>query len=171
MRMQSQQMTVRRPASVASSPKDAYARALETGEPIFVPAPYFCDDRGYSIMNQLQGVLSPEGQINYSVQHPGVIKAWHRHKHQTDFWMCLRGHIKVGVYREGADFAWLHVLGEKQPGALIIPPTLWHGAATVGNEPAGLFYYVTKAYDPASPDEERRAHDSVPGFPWQTRHG
>jgi dTDP-4-dehydrorhamnose 3,5-epimerase len=163
-------MTVRKPSS-EKDPAVAYAKALEIGEPVFVPASYFCDDRGYSIMNQLQGVLAPEGQINYSVQHPGVVKAWHRHKHQTDFWMCLRGHIKVGVHREGADFAWLQVLGEKAPGALIIPPTLWHGAATVGVEPAGLFYYVTKAYDASAPDEERRAHDSVAGFPWHTRHG
>jgi dTDP-4-dehydrorhamnose 3,5-epimerase len=163
-------MTVRKPSS-EKDPAIAYARAIESGEPIFVSASYFCDDRGYSIMNQLQGVLSGDGQINYSVQHPGVIKAWHRHAQQTDFWMCLRGHIKVGVYREGADFAWLQVLGEKAPGALIIPPTLWHGAATVGAEPAGLFYYVTKAYNASAPDEERRAHDSVPGFPWHTRHG
>jgi len=166
-----QTMPVRRPVVETGSPAAAYARALETGEPVFVPASYYCDDRGYSIMNQLLGVLSPEGQVNYSVQHPGVIKAWHRHKHQTDFWMCLRGHIKVGVHKEGADFAWLHVLGEKAPGALIIPPTLWHGAATVGAEPAGLMYYVTRAYDPKAPDEERRAFDSVAGFPWHTRHG
>lgn len=164
-------MNVKRPTTLNGTPRDAYAHALETGTPVFLPANYYCDDRGYSIMNQLQGVLAPEGQINYSVQHPGVVKAWHRHAKQTDFWTCLRGHIKVGVYRDGADFAWVHVLGEKAPGTLIIPPTLWHGAATVGAEPAGLLYYVTKAYDPAAPDEERRPHDSVEGFPWQTRHG
>lgn len=164
-------LTVKRPQTVNESPANAYARALETSEPVFLPASYFCDDRGWSLMNQMQGVMSPDGQINYSVQHPGVIKAWHRHAHQTDFWMCLRGHIKVGVYREGADFAWLQVLGEKCPGVLIIPPTLWHGAGTIGPEPAGLLYYVTRSYDPKKPDEERRAHDSVPGFPWSTRHG
>jgi len=30
---------------------------------------------------------------------------------------------------------------------------------------------VTHAYDAAAPDEERRAHDSVDGFPWTVRHG
>lgn len=149
----------------------AHEMALDLNEPVFAPASYFVDDRGWSMMNRLQGVMSAQGQINYSVQHPGVVKAWHRHRKQTDFWMCLRGHLKAGIYKEGADFAWMQVLGEKSPGALVIPPPLWHGAATVGGEIAGLLYYVTHAYDPAAPDEDRRAHDSVSGFPWGTRHG
>ena len=54
---------------------------------------------------------------------------------------------------------------------MIIPAGLWHGAVAVGPDPAGLLYYVTNAYDPAEPDEERRAYDSVPGFSWGVRHG
>lgn len=149
----------------------AFAAAIEGQEPVFVPAAIFTDDRGWSLMNQLQGVMTPEGQVNYSVTYPGVIKAWHRHRLQTDFWICLNGHIKVGVCRESDGRAWLAVIGEKRPGVLIIPPPLWHGAATVGDTPAGLLYYVTHAYNPSSPDEERRAHDSVAGFPWHVRHG
>ncbi len=150
---------------------EAHRVALAESEPVFVPALLFADDRGWSIMNQLQGVMQPEGQVNYSLQYPGVIKAWHRHTFQTDFWMCLRGHVKVGVQREGESWAWLHVLGEKAPGVVVIPPALWHGAATVGHEPAGLFYYVTKAYDAATPDEQRRPFDALAGFPWSVRHG
>lgn len=149
----------------------AYEAALEDREPVFVPATLFADDRGWSLMNQLQGVLGPGGQVNFSMQYPGVIKAWHRHTLQTDFWICLTGHIKAGVHRESDARSWMVVIGEKRPGVLVIPPTLWHGAATVGDTPAGLLYYVTHAYNPASPDEERRAYDSVPGFPWGVRHG
>lgn len=122
-------------------------------------------------MNQFQGVLSPEGQINYSVMYPDVIKAWHRHAKQTDFWICLTGCLKVGIHRQEDDSAWLTVIGEKKPGVLIIPPPLWHGAATVGQGNAGLLYYVTHAYDANSPDEERRAYDEPADFPWGTRHG
>lgn len=154
-------------ADVAS----ALAHAQRVGEPVFVPAQHFTDDRGWSLMNQMRGVLSPQGQINFSVQYPGVIKAWHRHALQTDLWMCLTGHIKVGVHRESDGVSWLLVTGEKKPGVVVIPPPLWHGAATVGDAPAGLLYYVTHAYDPAKPDEDRRAFDSVVGFPWHVRHG
>lgn len=149
----------------------AFELARERQEPIFVPAQVFTDDRGWSLMNQMQGIMGPNGQVNYSVQYPGVVKAWHRHALQTDFWICLNGHIKVGVYRETDNTAWMAVIGEKRPGVMVIPPPLWHGAATVGDTQAGLLYYVTHAYNPAKPDEDRRAHDSVPGFPWGVRHG
>ncbi len=121
-------------------------------------------------MNQFQGVLAEEGQINFSVQYPGTIKAWHRHALQTDFWMCLTGHIKVGVYCGQTERAWALVIGEKRAGIVIIPPPLWHGAATVGPAPAGLLYYVTHSYDPKNPDEQRMGFDEVPGFPWQPVH-
>ena len=152
---------------------DAHKHAIEQASPLFVPVSVYTDDRGWSIMNQLQGVMTPEGQINYSVQYPGVVKAWHRHKKQTDFWLCLSGHIKVGVHRDDGETGgetWMGVIGEKRTGIVVVPPTLWHGAATVGHTPAGLLYYVTHAYDPANPDEERRAFDSVDGFPWHAQH-
>jgi dTDP-4-dehydrorhamnose 3,5-epimerase len=121
-------------------------------------------------MNQMQGILSRNGQVNFSVQYPGVVKAWHRHQEQTDFWMCLHGNLKVGVHRDLDQRSWMIVSGEKRPGVLIIPPGLWHGAATVGPDNAGLLYYVDRAYDPQNPDEERRGPTSVTGFPWGIQH-
>ena len=150
---------------------EAFAAAHADAEPLFVPAQVFADDRGWSVFNQMAGVMSPQGQINYSVMYPGVIKAWHRHAKQTDFWMGGAGMLKVGVFREDDGQAWLGFLGEKTPGVLVIPCPLWHGCATVGHTPAGLIYYVDQTYDPKAPDEERRAHDSIAGFPWGVRHG
>lgn len=149
----------------------AHATALRDHTPVFVPTSEFTDHRGRSLMNQMLGVLSPAGQINYSVQYPGVIKAWHRHRRQTDFWLCVQGHLRVGVFDEASDRAWALVIGERNQGVVIIPPSLWHGANTVGDQSAGLLYYVTHAYDPANPDEDRRPFDSVAGFPWGPRHG
>lgn len=150
---------------------EACARAAGSREPLWAPTSTFVDDRGWSMMNLLVGAMSPDGQMNYSVQHPGVIKAWHRHALQTDFWFCPVGHIKVGVFDQESGDAWVQVIGERAPGFMVIPPPLWHGAATVGHERAGLLYYVTHAYDAAKPDEERMAHDAVREFPWTTRHG
>lgn len=154
------------PAVFTGPLADAWERALREREPLFVPSQFFADDRGYSLMNQMQGVMTTHGQINYSVQYPGVVKGWHRHALQTDFWMCVQGHLKVGLYRQEDHKAWMIVIGEKRPGVVIIPPPVWHGAATVGNEPASLLYYLTHSYNPQKPDEDRRAWDSVPGFPW-----
>lgn len=149
---------------------DAWQQAKDQDEPIFLPVPVFADDRGWSLMNQFQHVLDPGGQVNYSVMYPGVIKAWHRHHKQADFWLVLKGHLKVGVHRESDDTAWQMVIGEKRPGVMIIPPPLWHGAATVGPCEAGLLYYVTHQYDPSAPDEDRRAYDQPADFPWEVQH-
>jgi dTDP-4-dehydrorhamnose 3,5-epimerase len=40
-----------------------------------------------------------------------------------------------------------------------VPGHYWHGFKAVGNEPAMLLYFTTNLYDPADPDEERRAWD------------
>ena len=162
--------SIHSPQIVDADPTAAYQLACELHEPVFVPILSYADDRGWSLMNQLQGVLSSEGQVNYSVQYPGVVKAWHRHQFQTDFWICLNGNLKAGVYREDDGQAWQIVFGEKRNGMLIVPPTLWHGAATVGPASAGLLYYVTKVYNPQQPDEERRPSESVLGFPWSVQH-
>lgn len=160
-------MQIERPTVHDGSITDAFDRATRQEEPICLPVPIYADDRGWSIMNQLQGVLSAQGQINYSVMYPGIVKAWHRHRKQTDFWLGLHGMLRVGVHRESDKRTWQVFIGEKQPMMVIIPPPLWHGAATVGPEPAGLLYYVTQQYDPAEPDEQRAAYDAIEGFPWE----
>lgn len=162
---------IQSPREMVGCLQSASESAQATHEPVLLRGAWFADERGWSLMNQLRGVLSPEGQINFSMQHPGVIKAWHRHAHQADFWICLTGHLKVGVYCESDRAAWQVTIGERAPSVVIIPPGLWHGAATVGTTPAGLLYYVTRAYDPSNPDEQRRPFDSVPGFSWDVRHG
>lgn len=149
---------------------EAFEDARRAGEPRFVPVRPYVDDRGWSLMNQLVGVLGPSGQVNYSHLHAGGIKAWHRHDKQTDFWLCVRGHAQVGAHREADGQSWSAVVGEMNPGVVIIPPPLWHGMAAIGPEPVGLFYYVTHAYDPDQPDEFRRDFDSVAGFAWGTQH-
>jgi len=164
-------LKISKPTTVDLPWPEARSRAEAELQPIFVSIKPWADDRGWSLMNLLTGALSKEGQINYSVQYPGVVKAWHRHAKQTDFWICTTGHIKVGVYNESEDVAWSMVIGARNPGVLIIPTPLWHGAATVGNESAGLLYYVTNAYNPKDPDEDRRAWDSVKGFPWAVQNG
>ena len=84
--------------------------------------------------------------------------------------MCVLGQLKVGVYRERDKRQWVAIIGQMRPAILIIPPPLWHGVATVGPDSAGLIYYVTKAYDPADPDEQRQPYDALPDFPWGVCH-
>lgn len=154
------------PQVATCSAKEAMQMADRLQAPVFLESKIYADDRGWSLMNQMTGVLSEAGQINFSVQYPGVVKAWHRHSYQTDFWMCIQGNLKAGIYRESDQQSWQVVIGEKRPGTLVIPPGLWHGATALGGKEAGLLYYVSRAYNADNPDEQRRASDSVPGFSW-----
>ena len=147
---------------------EAYQLAIEQTEPVFCPSRVYCDDRGWSLMNELQGVLQPEGQVNYSVQFPGVIKAWHRHAEQTDFWMVVQGQMKVGIHRSTDQTSWSLVTekDDQDPrypanfmawGDNCWPRTSWPSITS----PRHL---------PESPDEERMAHDAIEGFPWNIEH-
>jgi len=162
---------LRTPRTFSGDWREAHDTAVNGKEPVFVPVTIFSDDRGWSMMNLLAGALSHEGQINYSLQYPGAVKAWHFHERQTDFWTCVQGNLKAGVHRPSDGATWLQVMGERRPGVLIIPPTLWHGATAVGAAPAGLLYYMDRLFDRGNPDEGREPWDALPDFPWGIRHG
>ena len=123
-----------------------------------IKLPKFSDSRGWSLndvysMCRGPGILE-DFQVNYSILYPGIIKAWHRHKHQDDYFCILKGMAQVGVYtdEEGPE---KFFIGEHNPAVVHIRAGEWHGLTCVGNEPCGLLYLVTRKYDPKNPDEER----------------
>jgi len=110
------------------------------------------------------------GQWSHSLMYPGVIKAWHIHKKQIDWWYVCNGLLKVALhdtrpdspsYRETMEF----LMGDDQPARLLrIPPGVAHGCKCL-NGPANLFYVTSKVYDPD--DEGRIAHDDPEiGYDW-----
>ena len=44
------------------------------------------------------------GQVYFTTTYPGVVKAWHFHKKQTDHFYVVKGTVKIGLYdkREGS---------------------------------------------------------------------
>jgi dTDP-4-dehydrorhamnose 3,5-epimerase len=152
----------------------------------------FSDDRGRSAMSIFDGVAALGGaQLNASAMYAGAVKAWHRHFRQDDHWCVLSGNLKIGLFNTEAGplAARLSVatdapggetlrtvdvapgrgeavyLGEHRAGVLHIPARMWHGGVAVGGRDALLLYCVTRRYDPANPDEERRAWDAF-AFDW-----
>ena len=93
-----------------------------------------------------------KGQINISyINSTEPIVAWHKHKCQTDYWLCVKGSLKVGWATEenGCEFKYL---SDKELKILEIPSGVYHGYQAL--EPNTiLVYYVTKKYDPT--DEYR----------------
>lgn len=110
-----------------------------------------------------------KGQINISKTYPGVIRAFHRHLKQDDYWYIVSGQFEVALCdeqsNEAGELLELKYLG---PGdSLRIKPPLWHGFRVLGTEVGILLYYVTNNYDPENPDEERAEWDTF--YDWKTR--
>jgi dTDP-4-dehydrorhamnose 3,5-epimerase len=110
------------------------------------------------------------GQWSHSLMFDGVIKAWHHHLRQTDWWYVATGVLRVGLhdlrtdsstYGRTMDF----IMGDLQPARLLkVPPGVAHGCKTVQG-PVNLFYVTSRVYDPG--DELRIRHDDPTiGFDW-----
>lgn len=110
------------------------------------------------------------GQLSRSFMVTGVVKAWHIHKTQIDWWYVTRGMVKVALYdaRSGSlTYKELNefVLGEEgQDIILKIPAGVAHGLKVIKG-PAELVYVTSGIY---SKDEEGRVHydDAEIGYDW-----
>ncbi|MDO8684593.1 MAG: dTDP-4-dehydrorhamnose 3,5-epimerase family protein [Armatimonadota bacterium] len=125
------------------------------------------DERGY-LMEMLRAddaIFDKFGQCYVALNYPGVIRAWHYHKLQIDFWVVVKGEVKVGLYDAREDSPTKGVvneffLGENNPVLLKIPIGVLHGYKTVGVEPSLLLNFPTQPYNPAEPDEYRTPYDT-----------
>jgi dTDP-4-dehydrorhamnose 3,5-epimerase len=95
-------------------------------------------------------------QVNLSITYPGIIRAWHRHtRGQTDYFLALKGAIKIGVYDEKTGELDEIVSTGQNLQVVRVPGFYWHGFKALGNEQATLIYFTTNLYDYVNPDEER----------------
>ena len=65
------------------------------------------DERG-RLMEMLRsddGLFQKFGQVYVSVAYPGVVKGWHYHKVQTDYFTIISGMMKVVLYDGRPDSA------------------------------------------------------------------
>lgn len=115
------------------------------------------------------------GQAYVTACYPGVVKAWHYHKVQTDYFICIRGTAKVVLYdaRDGSGTRGVvneFFMGERNPILLRIPPMVYHGLKAIGEEEAWVLNIPTEPYRYDEPDEYRLPFDSkdVP-YTWNLR--
>ena len=57
----------------------------------------FADDRGFfrEIFRADEPIYGAVAQTSVTKSYPGVIKAFHWHKRQDDFWYCASGMIRA----------------------------------------------------------------------------
>lgn len=144
------------------------------------PIAVWPDDRGYFLEVQRigQGLASnfqPETtQISAASNYPGIIKAFHFHRFQTDCWTPASGMFQVvliDLRPESATFGKRNTLyvGKFRPWQILIPPGVAHGYKVIGLEPSMLIYATNRFYDPS--DEGRIAYDHpYLNYDWELQH-
>jgi dTDP-4-dehydrorhamnose 3,5-epimerase-like enzyme len=93
-------------------------------------------------------------QVNFSVMDPGVIKAFHLHRKQTDVWFVPPSSkmlVVLGDTREGSpteNEVRRIVMGDGNSRLLRIPPGVAHGVRNIGEGHGQIIYFVDNQFDP-----------------------
>jgi dTDP-4-dehydrorhamnose 3,5-epimerase len=147
---------------------------------VIKPFPVWPDDRGYFLevarlgQGLVAGFPAATSQVSAAVNYPGIIKAFHFHRFQTDFWVPTAGLLQVALVdlrRSSPTFGRKNTLyvGALRPWQLLIPPGVAHGYKVIGEQPSVLVYITNRNYDPT--DEGRIAynHSSI-AYDWELQH-
>lgn len=120
------------------------------------------DERGrlMEILRRDDAVFIKFGQVYMTTAKPGVVKAWHYHKLQTDSFVCVHGEIRLALYdarkksstyREVNEF----ILSLDNSILVQIPKKVFHGFKCTSKEEAIIINTPTHPYNSAKPDEYR----------------
>jgi dTDP-4-dehydrorhamnose 3,5-epimerase len=138
------------------------------------------DDRGYflEIARLQQGLVAEfptaSTQVSAAFNYPGIIKAFHYHKLQTDYWVPAAGLLQVALVDlrlNSKSYGVKNTLyvGALRPWQILIPPGVAHGYKVIGEQPSTLVYITNRTYDPS--DEGRIPYnDTGIAYDWELQH-
>ena len=137
------------------------------------------DERGFlmEILRADDALYEKFGQAYVTAAYPGVVKAWHYHRLQTDHFCVLSGMAKVVLYDSRADSP-THgeinefFIGEQRRQVVKIPNFVYHGYKNIGHGTCLLLNIPTETYNYAEPDEYRvDPHSGEIPYDWNRRDG
>jgi len=137
------------------------------------------DERGrlMEILRNDDDVFIQFGQVYITTTYPGVVKAWHLHKEQSDNVACVQGMIKLVLYdprEQSSTFKQVDqfYLGLHNPLLVQIPMGVYHGWMCVSAEEAMIVNIPTELFNYDSPDEFRvDPHDNDIPYDWERKDG
>jgi dTDP-4-dehydrorhamnose 3,5-epimerase len=125
------------------------------------------DERGrlWEILRADDEIFDTFGQVYVTTAHPGVVKAWHAHRLQTDFFTVLSGRARFVLYDMRPDSRTRgqlqeFLLGRDRLQLITIPPGVYHGFKCVGEQEVMALNCPTRPYNAQEPDELRLLPDS-----------
>ena len=116
------------------------------------------------------------GQVYVSATYPGVVKAWHFHKRQTDNFACIAGMVKLVLVDTREDSPTRggvneFFIGDQNPAIVQVPNLVYHGWKCIGSEPSLVINVPTETYKYDDPDEYRlEPHGTLP-YDWTRKDG
>lgn len=125
------------------------------------------DERGrlMEIFRSDDELFEKFGQVYTTTTYPGVIKAWHFHKKQTDHVACVRGMIKLALFDAREDSPTKGevdevYVGEHNPALVRIPNGVYHGWKCISEYEAIIVNCPNELFNYAAPDEHRLPFDT-----------
>jgi dTDP-4-dehydrorhamnose 3,5-epimerase len=123
---------------------------------------FYLDERGrlLEILRSDDKIFKKFGQVYITTVYPGIIKAWHLHKKQTDNLCCIKGNIKLALYdsrKNSKTYARImeFFIGEANPMVVQVPPGVYHGIKCIGDQEAIVLNVPDRPYNHDKPDEYR----------------
>ncbi|MEK7476890.1 MAG: dTDP-4-dehydrorhamnose 3,5-epimerase family protein [Candidatus Coatesbacteria bacterium] len=143
------------------------------------PLRVMADERGrlMEILRRDDPFFRTFGQVYLTCCYPGVVKAWHLHRKQTDHFCVVRGMAKVVLYdgRKGSPTRRAineFFIGELNPQLVVIPRLVMHGFKAIGTGEVYLLNVPSELYNHREPDEHRLpAHTKKIPYDWTRRDG
>ena len=140
---------------------------------IVVPLRKICDERGM-IMHMLRRDdphFEEFGEIYFATAYPGVVKGWHEHTKQVQFYAVVQGMIKLVLYdnrRESSTYQQLVELfiGEDNYQLVRIPTGVINGYKTIGIKTALVANCSTLPHEPEEMIRYDPHGDKVP-YKWE----
>ena len=141
-----------------------------------IPLKQIPDERG-KIMHMLKCTdphFEKFGEIYFSVAYPKIIKGWHLHKKQTQFYAVVSGMIKLVLFDERKKSKTYGELmeiftGEDNYQLVRIPPGIVNGYKVIGVKPAIVANCATEPHDPDEMVRYDPKGDRVK-YNWDVKH-
>jgi dTDP-4-dehydrorhamnose 3,5-epimerase len=138
-----------------------------------------CDERGklFEVLRSDDKLFTAFGQAYITTAYPGVVKAWHLHKKQTDNICLLSGNAKLVIYDPRKDSPTRGAVAEFFLSAenrllIQIPSGVYHGFKNVGTEELYIINIPDRVYHPEDPDEYRLdPHTAEIPYDWARKDG
>jgi dTDP-4-dehydrorhamnose 3,5-epimerase len=136
------------------------------------------DERGWltEILRADDDLFRKFGQVYVSATYPGVVKAWHFHRRQIDYFACVAGMVKLVLIdtRDGSPTKGAvneFFLGTHNPVLVEVPNLVYHGWKCISPEPALVVNVPTEPYAYDDPDEYRLEPHGTLAYDWTRKDG